>query len=84
MTQEKKPAAPEKSSLPPPSDLPSIGGGPRQFGGLGGVYGRQGTFDYDEKFLKNAKKDLANLNRIEEPDFGQQEEEKKEEDTRTM
>lgn len=27
---------------------------------------------------------MANLNRIEEPDFGQHEEEKKEEDNRTM
>ena len=51
------------SSLPPPSDLPSLGaGGPRTFGGLGGVHGRAGAFDYDEKFLLNAKRDLAKLN----------------------
>lgn len=56
----------------------------RSFGGLGGVHGRAGAFDYDEKFLMKAKRDLANLNKIEEPDFGQNEEEEKKEDTRSM
>ena len=43
---DKKPAKVEKSVLPPPSDLPAVGGdlpsigGNRAFGGLGGVYGR--------------------------------------------
>ena len=80
----------KKSTLPPPSDLPDIGsslpgiGGGRKFGGLGGVYGRAGAFDVDENSLKRAKQDLAKLNKIEEPDFGQFEEEKKEEDGRSM
>jgi hypothetical protein len=62
-------------SMPPPSGLsdlgglPSLGGG-KKFGGLGGVYGRGGAFDVDETFLKKAKTGIANLKKIEEPDFG--------------
>jgi hypothetical protein len=40
-------------------------------------------FDYDETYLRNAQKDLAKLNAINEPNIGG-EEEKKEEDTRSM
>lgn len=63
--------------------LPSIGGGRKPFGGLGGVGNRAGMFDYDETYLRNAQKDLAKLNAINEPNIGG-EEEKKEEDTRSM
>lgn len=48
------------------------------------MHGRAGAFDFDQKLMQNARRDMANLNRIEEPDFGQHEEEKKEEDNRTM
>ena len=58
MGQKKKPKpAPVEegagSALPPPSELPalgglpSIGGGRRPFGGLGGVGSRAGAFDVD-------------------------------------
>ena len=68
----------------PSSELPSIGGGRRMFGGLGGVGGRAGMFDYDETYLRNAKAELAKLNAINEPGIGGDEEEKKEEDGRSM
>lgn len=64
--------------------LPSIGGGKRMFGGLGGVHGRAGAFDIDETYLKRAQDELKKLNAINEPDIGGLEEEKKEEDTRSM
>ena len=62
--------------------LPSLGG-KRAFGGLGGVHGRAGAFDMDESYLRRAQAELAKLNAINEPNIGG-EEEKKEEDTRTM
>jgi len=71
-------------SLGGTSGLPSIGGGRRPFGGLGGVGNRAGMFDYDESYLKNAQADLAKLNAISEPGIGGDEEEKKEEDSRSM
>ena len=79
---------PEVSSnpgaLPALGGLPSIGGGRSKFGGLGGVHGRAGAFDIDEKYLKQAQAELAKMNRINDPNIGDEEEEKKEEDTRTF
>ena len=73
------------SAIPPPtmgSDLPDIGGGGplgglpslggggrKPFGGLGGVGGRAGAFEYDQAALKRANAELAKLNRIGDPDF---------------
>ena len=94
--KKKKPKAapvqePESQSvLPPPSELPalgglpSIGGGRRAFGGLGGVGNRYGGFDVDPAALKRANADLAKLNKIHEPDFGDEEEKKEEPDNRSM
>ena len=64
--------------------LPSIGGAGRPgFTGLGGVYGRAGAFDVDQKALAQANAELAKLNKI--ADYSHlAEEEKKEEDGRSM
>ena len=79
-----KPKADPKpsSDLPPVGGLPSLGGGRKPFG-LGGVHGRAGAFDYDQNLLNQAKA-LDELNRINEPGIGGVEEEKKEEDGRSM
>ena len=47
-------------ALPALGGLPAIGGG-RKFGGLGGVHGRAGAFDVDEKFLRQANAELYKL-----------------------
>ena len=71
------------SAIPPPttsSDLPDIGGplgglpslgggGRKPFGGLGGVAGRAGAFEYDQAALARANAELSKLNRIGDPDF---------------
>jgi hypothetical protein len=63
--------------------LPSIGGGRAGFTGLGGVFGRQGGFDVDPAALAKANAELAKLNKIN--DYSHlAEEEKKEEDGRSM
>ena len=85
--KEEKPKPKAESSLPAVSDggllgsLPSIGAKPR-FGGLGGVGNRAGAFDFDKTYLDNAQKELNKLNKI--ADYSNLEEEKKEEDTRSM
>ena len=63
-------------------DLPSIGGGKPRFTGLGGVGNRAGAFDFDSRYLENAQKELNKLNKI--ADYDNLEEEKKEEDNRSM
>ena len=70
------------SAIPPPTSgsdlpeiggplggLPSLGGGRKPFGGLGGVAGRAGAFEYDQAALKRANAELAKLNQIGDPDF---------------
>ena len=63
--------------------LPSIGGGRKPFGGLGGVYGRAGAFDIDPQALERANAELNKLNKIADYENLNNEEEKKE-DGRTM
>lgn len=84
---------PVAADIPPIGGLPSLGGGGlpsigggagRMYSGLGGVHGRAGAFDLDETYLKRAQAELKKLNAINEPDIGGVEEEKKEEDSRSM
>ena len=86
--QEAKVEPVDNSVLPPPSELPAIGGFPaiggRRPGGLGGIGSRYGAFDVDQNALKRVNADLAKLNKIHEPDFGDEEEKKEEPDNRSM
>lgn len=66
------------------SGLPSIGGGKPGFTGLGGIYGRKGGFDVDPEALARVNADLNRLNKINDYSHLANEEEKKEEDGRSM